>query len=176
MAIIQISRIQHRRGVRTDLPQLASAELGWSTDTRQLFIGNGTIEEGAPTLGNTEILTQYSDILSVSQTYTYRGEASGYAAQTGASISTPIRRTLQAKLDDYVNVRDFGATGDGITNDTYAINHALYELYCREPLDPLTRRTLYFPAGNYKITGGVIKIPTYASLRGDGASKTIIRT
>lgn len=60
MAVIQISRIQHRRGLQADLPNLASAELGWSVDTRKLYIGNGTIEEGAPSLGKTEVLTQYS--------------------------------------------------------------------------------------------------------------------
>jgi len=60
MAVIQISRIQHRRGLEADLPNLASGELGWSVDTRQLYIGNGTIEEGAPSLGKTKILTEYS--------------------------------------------------------------------------------------------------------------------
>lgn len=60
MAVIQISRIQHRRGLEADLPNLASAELGWSVDTRKLYIGNGTIEEGAPSLGKTEVLTEYS--------------------------------------------------------------------------------------------------------------------
>jgi hypothetical protein len=60
MAVIQISRIQHRRGLQADLPNLASAELGYSVDTRKLYIGNGTIEEGAPSLGRTEVLTQYS--------------------------------------------------------------------------------------------------------------------
>ena len=29
MAVTQISRIQHRRGLEQDLPQLSSAELGW---------------------------------------------------------------------------------------------------------------------------------------------------
>lgn len=60
MAILQISRIQHRRGLQQDLPQLASAELGWSIDSRKLFIGNGTVDEGAPEQGVTEILTEYS--------------------------------------------------------------------------------------------------------------------
>ena len=69
MAVIQISRIQHRRGLQADLPNLASAELGWSVDTRRLYIGNGTIEEGAPSLGKTEILTQYS-ILDFESSYT----------------------------------------------------------------------------------------------------------
>lgn len=62
MAIVQISRIQHRRGLQQDLPQLASGELGWSVDQRRLFIGNGTIEEGAPEIGRTEILTEQSVI------------------------------------------------------------------------------------------------------------------
>ena len=39
MPIVQISRIQHRRGKRTDLPQLASGELGWVVDEQRLFIG-----------------------------------------------------------------------------------------------------------------------------------------
>lgn len=60
MAITQISKIQHRRGLQEDLPQLASAELGWSIDTQQLYIGNGDTAEGAPRLGVTEILTEKS--------------------------------------------------------------------------------------------------------------------
>jgi hypothetical protein len=60
MAVVQISKIQIRRGLQEDLPQLASAELGWSIDERRLFIGNGTLAEGAPTTGRTEILTAQS--------------------------------------------------------------------------------------------------------------------
>jgi len=62
MAIVQISRVQNRRGLQQDLPQLASAELGWSVDTQRLYIGNGTTQEGAPSIGVTEILTQHSII------------------------------------------------------------------------------------------------------------------
>ena len=69
MPITQIARIQHRRGVSDDLPTLASAELGWVLDQKRLYIGNGTIEEGAPSLGKTEILTQYS-ILDFESSYT----------------------------------------------------------------------------------------------------------
>ena len=66
MAIVQISRITNRKGLIENLPQLAGAELGWAVDTRQLFIGNGTLQEGAPVIGNTEILTEFSDITAVS--------------------------------------------------------------------------------------------------------------
>ena len=62
MAITQISQVQVRRGLNEDLPQLAAGELGWSTDTLQLYIGNGSTgsPDFAPSLGQTEILTQYS--------------------------------------------------------------------------------------------------------------------
>ena len=63
MAIVQISRITNRKGLQENLPQLAGAELGWSCDERRLFIGNGTLQEGAPVIGNTEILTEFSEIV-----------------------------------------------------------------------------------------------------------------
>ena len=83
MAIVSISRIQHRRGLQQDLPSLASAELGWSIDEQRLYIGNGSLSEGAPQLGNTEILTEHSDILRLAQTYTFRNEDAGYIPATG---------------------------------------------------------------------------------------------
>lgn len=60
MPIVQISQIKHRRGLQENLPQLGSAELGWSIDAQRLFIGSGTREEGAPTEENIEILTESS--------------------------------------------------------------------------------------------------------------------
>ena len=63
MAIVQISQITNRKGLQVNLPQLAGAELGWSIDDRRLFIGNGTLQEGAPVIGNTEILTEFSEII-----------------------------------------------------------------------------------------------------------------
>ena len=81
MAIVQISRITQRKGLENDLPQpLAGAEFGWATDSRQLFIGNGTIEDGAPVVGNIEVLTEFSDILGFATAYTYDGAAAGYTA------------------------------------------------------------------------------------------------
>ena len=64
MAIVQVSRITNRKGLAENLPQLAGAELGWAIDERRLFIGNGTLEEGAPVIGNTEVLTEYSDVFT----------------------------------------------------------------------------------------------------------------
>lgn len=173
MAIVQISRITQRKGLETDLPQpLAGAELGWATDTRQLFIGNGTLEDGAPVVGNTEILTEFSDILGFATSYIYKGAAAGYTVQTGATSGSPVTQSIQSRLDSFAVITDFGATGDGITDVTSNINRALYEIYCRE-VNPAIRRSLFFPAGVYIITD-TLDIPSYAKLYGEGAESTIV--
>jgi len=172
LAIVTISRIQHRRGYYENLPQLSAAELGWAIDERRLFIGNGPTSEGAPEIGNTEILTEYSDILDISKTYTFKNADAGYTPTTGPSANDPTIRTLQQKLDDFVSVKDFGAKGDGETDDTDAINRALFELYCREEFEG-ARKKLYMPAGRYMISEW-IKVPPYASIIGEGPSNTVI--
>lgn len=172
MAIVTISRIQHRRGLYENLPQLSAAELGWAADQRRLFIGNGPVSEGAPATGNTEILTEYSDVLAIADNYQFKNEDAGYSVATGPTAGSPILRTLQKKFDDFVSVKDFGAKGDGSTDDTAAINRALYQLYCRESFEG-ARKALHFPAGKYMVSEW-IKIPSYATLIGEGPYSTII--
>lgn len=173
MPIVSISKIQHRYGLSENLPQLAAAEFGWAIDQRRLYIGNGPTAEGAPSIGNTEILTQYSNLLEVAENaYSYRDTAVGYEAITGQSLSAPTTRSLQEKLDDFANIRDYGAKGNGIDDDTDAINRALFDLYSRD-LNVAVRRILYFPAGNYLISD-IIKIPPYATLQGEGKNCTIL--
>lgn len=180
MPIVSISKIQHRYGLSDNGPsatenplQLSAAELGWEIDTRRLFIGNGPISEGAPVIGNTEILTQHSDILGISAGYRYKGEAAGYTAVTGINVNNPITRTLQRKLDDFASVKDFGAVGDGVTDDTAAINRAFRELFSRES-NAQVRRSLFFPAGIYIVTD-TVKIPAYAKVYGEGKNSSIVR-
>jgi hypothetical protein len=165
MAIIQISKIQHRRGRAEGvaLPQLASGEIGWAIDTQELYIGNGSVSEGAPAVGNTQILTTNSDIFSLADQYTYKPQNNFWAG-------LPVARSLQSKLDDIVSVFDFGAFGDG-TDQTIAIQSAIDKLY--KNVNVNSRVVLRFPAGNYTITAPLI-IPPFATLRGDGKGKTVI--
>ena len=173
MPVVQISRIQNRRGIATDLPQLAAGELGWAIDEQRLYIGNGTVADGAPAVGNTEILTGTSGLFSASTNYVYQGYL-GTATPIVTGDGVDISRTLQARLDETVSVKAFGATGDGSTDDTAAIQRALDELYTdTDKTDSRSRRRLFFPAGQYN-TSSSITVPPYAHLTGEGADKTTI--
>jgi hypothetical protein len=177
MAIVQISQIQIRRGLQQDLPQLASAEMGWSLDTRRLFIGNGDLTEGAPTTGVTEILTEYSNFLGFISSYTFQGTDSGYTSQTGITALSPVTRSIQSVLDETISVRDFGATGNGTTDDTAAINRAIQQVY-KSSLNGVHRniqRIIKFPAGTYLVTGPIL-IPPNCTLVGEGKNNSVINS
>lgn len=68
-----------------------------------------------------------------------------------------------------INVKDYGATGDGVTDDTAAIATARAVL----ELEGTSGGTLYFPAGVYKVTSvmqfGVSVAQGNVRLAGDGA-------
>ena len=179
MAVVQISRIQVRRGLHDDLPQLASGEFGWSLGPTapRLWIGNGTTEEGASIEGRTEILTERTDFLSLVFSYTFKGTESGYTSQTGVDALNPTPRSIQSVLDEHVSVKDFGAIGDGTTDDTTAINRAIQEVYTSSILATHTavRRVIYFPAGTYVVSDKIL-VPPYCVLIGEGKSNTVLQS
>ena len=165
MAIVSISRLQHRRGLKADLPaNLNEAELGWCLDTRQLYIGNGNTY-----MGNSQILTQWSPN---DQIITH-----AYVGDTGISASGTVQRTLGSILDDYLNVKDYGAAGDGVTDDTAAIQQAINDEWARISSSNAavfdSRNVINFPAGNYAVSGTINLLP-YITLAGEGVNRTNI--
>ena len=133
MAVVQISRIQVRRGKEnadTGVPQLAGGEFAWAVDTQSLYIGNGAVSEGSPSVGNTKILTESDDLFSLTNSYQY-AKLKSYVT-TGSDLDRPIKRSLQNRLDDFVNVLSFGAAGDGTTDDTASIQRAIDQLFLND--------------------------------------------
>ena len=70
----------------------------------------------------------------------------GYTQGGTGAVAT----TVQAKLRQTVSVKDFGAKGDGVTNDQPAIQAAI--AYAQT----FSVRTIYFPIGNYYVTSGIV--------------------
>jgi hypothetical protein len=62
--------------------------------------------------------------------------------QSGSGASV---RTAQSKMRDWISVKDYGAVGDGSTNDTTAITNAI--AYASS-----INATLLFPSGTYLVT------------------------
>jgi hypothetical protein len=56
-----------------------------------------------------------------------------------------VTRTITNKLQESVSVKDFGAKGDGTTDDTSAIQNAINS----------GARSIYIPAGRYKVTSSL---------------------
>jgi len=179
MAVLQISKIQVRRGQKsqTGIPTLSAGEFAWAVDAQELYIGNGSVSEGAPAVGNTRLLTELdaNNIFKLASTYIYR-DYDGSPITTGPDANNPVRRTLQDKLDDYVSLSDFGIVGDGFVDDTKAFQTAVDQTFLNtsEKADPKSRKKLRIPAGTYLITG-TIYVPSYATLEGDGIDRVVIK-
>jgi hypothetical protein len=83
-------------------------------------------------------------------------EVSFLQAGTGA-----VQRSVQSKLRDVVSVKDFGAVGDGVANDSAAIQAAIN-----------TGKRVYIPAGTYLCN---VTIANKSIIEGDGSANTIIK-
>jgi hypothetical protein len=78
------------------------------------------------------------------------------------------QRTVENKLKDTVSVKDFGAVGDGTTNDS-----AAFVLACNEAV--ASGRKLILPTANYLLgTGIVITLANNKTLDIDGLSSTLL--
>ncbi|MEM5315557.1 glycosyl hydrolase family 28-related protein [Paraburkholderia sp. JHI869] len=84
-----------------------------------------------------------------------------------------VQRTVLSKLQDFISCTDFGTAGDGVTDDTAAMQAAFNAAN-------LLGKELYIPAGTYILSSG-ISIDNSAqstfpvkriSIRGDGAAST----
>ena len=77
------------------------------------------------------------------------------AAPSGSSLvgyqegaSGTVARTVQARLQDFISVKDFGAVGNGIVDDTASIQAAINSIIG-------SGGTVYFPSGYYRVTSTI---------------------
>ena len=82
-----------------------------------------------------------------------------------AGITSSVARTLTSKLGDSVSVLDFGAVGDGITDDTAAINAALSSGF----------KHVYLVAGKTYVVKNGLTVPDGVTFDGYGAKIDYIK-
>ena len=67
------------------------------------------------------------------------------------ATGAPTARTMPDRLDDVINVKDWGATGNGSTDDTAAIRAAIAHAKSIGKY-PTIGATIYFPPGTYVVS------------------------
>jgi len=81
-----------------------------------------------------------------------------------APFSGSVSRSSTSKWSDIVSVKDFGATGNGTTDDTTAIQNAIN-----------TGKKVYIPSGTYYITQPLTISTAGQMIDGDGRNESILK-
>jgi len=121
------------------------------------------IKNLSPPTATTDAATKVYVDSTVSTTIGPIPTSDAYVTATGSITS----RKLADRFADEVNVKDFGATGDGVTDDLAAINAAF------SAVASLGGGEVFFPPGTYKINGQLTP-GTNVSIRGSGIDTTLI--
>jgi hypothetical protein len=95
---------------------------------------------------------------------------------------TTANRTIAEKFAESISVKDYGAVGDGTTDDTAAITaainaanaRAINQVYAGSTTNVATAPSIYFPTGTYLITSTITPSATTRTLTLIGDSKSIL--
>lgn len=130
----------------------------WRSD----LLGLENVDAGTDSTVLQGLLADASDVTHGSALIGYRPNVAG----------APVGRTLSSKLLDILSVKDFGAIGDGVVDDTAAIQAAITAAGNRA-----AGGTVFFPDGKYKITSTLTVSKSNVSLLGSSQySAKIIRS
>jgi hypothetical protein len=83
-------------------------------------------------------------------------------------FTNAVATNVEAKLAQYVNVKDFGAVGNGVANDTTALQAAINYAV------PL-KRPIYIPTGTYLYSVLTGLDQNNITINGDGSSNTVLK-
>jgi hypothetical protein len=111
--------------------------LYWNTATNFLYAWNGTVWVV------TNSFNQFTPFLA-----------------TG----TTTARSLVTRFSDLVNVKDFGAVGDGVADDTFAVQAALN-----------SSNQVFFPNGEYLISNKITIANKSITITGENQTSTVIK-
>lgn len=139
------SQLQLRRGTTVQHASFigAPAEVTVDTDKKTVVVHDGSTAGGFPSATAAELAAGLATKVSVGAAAggalsgTFPNPALAAITATGSTTA----RSVQDRFADVVNVKDFGAVGDGVADDTAAIQAALD-----------AASGVFFPNGDYLIT------------------------
>ena len=138
----------------------STAELTAIPDPKQVtWIGPGSrweVKTGADIDQQSQVVTEDTAINQLS------ASSGAQLVMSRRAEALAVARTVQDKLyDGFVSIKDFGAVGDGVTDDSAAVSAALAALFAQNS------NTLFFPDGTYYFASPVqITYPAQTYNRG----------
>lgn len=125
---------------------------------------NYEVSAGNFTVGQTYLITfvgstDFVAIGAAANVIGVRFTATGAGAGTGKAL---FSTTTQTKLRETVSVKDFGAVGNGVTNDTTAVQAAFNS----------GAKQINFVAGETYLVSSGLTLPTDVQIEGNGATIT----
>ena len=134
-----------------------------------------TVSAGAFVTGNSYMIatvgsTNFTAVGAINNVVGTVFIATGAGSGTGNAYSS---RTVQNKLQETISVKDFGAVGDGVTDDTVAINNAIIAV------NAAGGGIVNFPEGTYLVGDAgnnvAISLLSNVTLNGCGINASIIK-
>jgi len=150
--------------------------VGSTSTLATLYSDNGVTLASNPVTTNSD--GEYA-FYAANGTYTLQIQATGYDSQSrpGTIIFDPadggdgsfvqagsgaVIRTAQNKMRESYSVKDFGAVGDGVTDDSAAVQTAVNNM--------TAGGTLVFPFGTYKINTSILVPYSNITIIGNGST------
>jgi vacuolar-type H+-ATPase subunit F/Vma7 len=128
------------------------------------YVGDSYLETDSDTVTFTSGVHVGGEVKFTTAIQTTTGAVDASIVTYDPPFTGGVLTNVENKLAQYVSVKDFGATGNGITNDTAAIQAAIN-------FAQTVGNSLYAPAGVYAVTGLTYNGDKPLHLFGDGQSQ-----
>lgn len=128
------------------------------------YVGDSYLETDSTTVTFTSGLHVGAEVKFTTAVQITTGAMDASAVGYTANFTGATGQTVQTKLEQYVSVKDFGAVGDGVADDTAAIQAAVN-----------ASTSVFIPVGTYMVSS-TISIPNNTTVYGAGFNSILKKT